>query len=156
MRAELVVQTLVGAFAEQIEIEVAQDRRKAIGVVERDDVIAVARAQRIGRRAIRQSAGKQSGIVNTIELRCLAVRIDRFHVRRIWQKRPHDGFVVLAVGAEVVKRIGMPTFDDRIGFCTQLGHETSFVSDAIASVRSVPESGTRSQSGRCANSYSIS
>src|SRR6202043_2307637 len=40
MRAELVVEPLIGPFAEQIEIEVAQDRREAIGVLQLDDVVA--------------------------------------------------------------------------------------------------------------------
>ena len=44
MRAELVVEAQMGAFAEQIKIEIGQDRRKAIGVFEIDDVVAEARA----------------------------------------------------------------------------------------------------------------
>src|SRR6185369_13610803 len=45
VRAELVVDSLMGAFAEQMEIEVAQDRRKAVGVVQLDDIVAEARTE---------------------------------------------------------------------------------------------------------------
>src|SRR3569832_2738754 len=40
MRAELVVYPLMSAFAEQIEIEVRQNRREAVGVLEFDDTVA--------------------------------------------------------------------------------------------------------------------
>jgi len=38
MRAELVVKPLVAALAEQIEIVIGEDRRKAIGVLDLDDM----------------------------------------------------------------------------------------------------------------------
>src|SRR3954467_8439051 len=44
VRTELVVEPLMGAFAEQIEIEIAQHRREAVGVLEFDDVVAEAGA----------------------------------------------------------------------------------------------------------------
>ena len=47
VRAELVVDPLMGAFAEQMEIEVGQDRRKAVGVVQLDDIVAEAGAELI-------------------------------------------------------------------------------------------------------------
>src|ERR1700760_308486 len=37
MRAKLVVEPLMRAFAEQIEIEIGQDRREAVSVLELDD-----------------------------------------------------------------------------------------------------------------------
>ncbi|MFK4686340.1 hypothetical protein ABIF39_008097 [Bradyrhizobium diazoefficiens] len=40
VRAELVIEALMGAFAEQIEVEIGQDRRKAVGVLELDDAVA--------------------------------------------------------------------------------------------------------------------
>jgi hypothetical protein len=40
MGAELVVDPHVRAFAEQMQVEIAQDRRKAVGVVEIDDRVA--------------------------------------------------------------------------------------------------------------------
>ena len=64
MRAELVVEPLMGAFAEQIEIEVGQNRRKAVGIVELDHVVAEAGAQLVALRAVRQRAGEQAGIVD--------------------------------------------------------------------------------------------
>ena len=52
MRAELVIEALMRAFAEQIEIEVAQDRRKAVRVLELDGVVAEARAQPVMARVL--------------------------------------------------------------------------------------------------------
>src|SRR4051812_25077184 len=47
VRAEFVIEALVGAFTEEIKVEVAQHRRKTIGVVEIDDLVAKLRAQLI-------------------------------------------------------------------------------------------------------------
>ena len=47
MSAELVIQPLMSAFAEQIEIEIAENRRKAIGVLEFDRVGAIARTKTV-------------------------------------------------------------------------------------------------------------
>ena len=154
MRAELVVEPLVGAFAEQIEVEVGQDRRKAIGVVEIDHGVAEAGAQLVALRAVRQRAGEQPGVVNARELRGFAVLADRLDVRGLGQERAHHGLVALGMEAEIVKGIGVAAFDDRIGFGGQFGHEAS--SAFADKIRIAPVSGTRSQSGRWASSYSIS
>ena len=45
MRAELVVKPLMGAFAQEIQVEIRQHRRKAVGIVEIDDGLAEAGAQ---------------------------------------------------------------------------------------------------------------
>jgi len=56
--------------------------------------------------------------------------------------------------AEVAERIGMPTFDDGIGLRRERAH--CGAPSERERMRQVPASGTRSQSGRCASSYSIS
>ena len=154
MRAELVVEPLMGAFAEQIQIEVGQDRRKAIGVVEIDDGVAEAGAQLVALRAVRQRAGEQAGVVDARQRCRLAVLVDRLDLGGLRQERAHHGLVALGVQAEIVKRIGVAAFDDRIGLGGQFGHEASLV--CWDRIRSIPVSGTRSQSGRWASSYSIS
>ena len=63
VRTKLVVEPLMGAFAEQIEIEIAQHRGEAVGVLEFDDVVAEAGAQLVSPRAVRQRASEQSRIV---------------------------------------------------------------------------------------------
>ncbi len=45
MRAELVVDPLMGAFAQKIQIEIGQHGRKAVGIVEIDHGLAEAGAQ---------------------------------------------------------------------------------------------------------------
>ncbi len=67
MRAELVVEPQLIAFAEQIQIEVGQHRRKPIGVFQLDLVVAEARPQPIVLLAV-QRAGKQPGRIDTLEL----------------------------------------------------------------------------------------
>ena len=154
MRAELVVDPLMGAFAEQIEIEVGQDRRKAVGIVEIDDVVAEAGAQLVALGAVRQRAGEQAGVVNARQRRRFAMLVDRLDLGGLRQERAHHGLVALGVKAEIVEGIGVAAFDDRIGLRGKFGHEASLV--CWDKIRSIPVSGTRSQSGRWASSYSIS
>ena len=122
MRAELVVKALVGAFAEQIEIEIGQDRRKAIGVLEFDDVVAELRAELVVLRAVRKSADEQAGSMDAIELRHLAVLAHRFDVGRIGKKCAHHALVALGMQPEIVERIGVATLDDRIGLGREFRH----------------------------------
>ena len=78
---------------------------------------------------------------------------DRLHIRSIRKERAHHVLTTLGMQPEIVKRIGVATFDDRIGLGGQFGHAASSVSSKM---RIAPVSGTRTHSGRCANSYSIS
>src|SRR5450432_1792410 len=64
MRAQLVIQPLIGAFAEKVQVEVAQHRREAIGIVELDDILAILRSQLIAPRAVWQGAREQAGVVD--------------------------------------------------------------------------------------------
>ena len=154
MGAELVIEPLVGAFAEQIEVEVAQDRREAVGVFEVDHGVAEAGAQLIAFRAIRQGAREQARVVDAQKLGGLAVLADRLDVRGFGQERAHHGRLAFSVEAEIVERIGVAALDDRVGFRGQFGHEASVA--FAEKIRIAPLSGTRSQSGRWASSYSIS
>ena len=126
MRAELVVEPLMGAFAEQIKIEIGQHRRKAVGIVEIDHVLAEAGAQLVAPRAVRQRAGEQAGVVNARQRCGFAMLADRLDLRGLGQERAHHGFAALGVKAEIVKGIGVTAFDDRIGLGGQFGHEASF------------------------------
>ena len=154
MRAELVVDALMGAFAEQIEIEVGQHRRKAIGIVEIDHGVAEAGAQLVALGAVRQRADEQAGVMNARERRRLAVLADRLDIGGLRQEGAHDVAVALGMQAEIMEGIGVAAFDDRIGLGGQFGHEASL--GCWDRMRSAPVNGTRSQSGRWASSYSIS
>src|SRR5229473_7279658 len=154
VRAKLVVKTLVGPFAQQIEIEITQHRREAVGIVEIDDLVAVPGTQLIALRAVRQRAGEQSGVVDTRKFCGLAMFADRLHIGSLWQKRAHDAAVAFGMKAEIMERIGVAAFDDRIGLGEQFGHEASFAGKDI--IRSILINGARSQSGRCDSSYSMS
>ena len=154
MRAELLVDPPVGAFAQQIEIEVAEHGREAVGIVEIDDVFAEAGTELVAFGAVRQRACKQPGIVNPLQRRRLAVLVDRLHVGGFGDESAHHAVAALAMQAEIAKRIGMLAFDNCIGLGGQLGHEAS--NGGCDNVRMIPVRGMRSQSGRYNNSYSIS
>src|ERR1700687_253934 len=145
MRAELVVNPLMGAFAEEIQIEVAKNRRKAVGIVEVDHGIAEAGAQLVALGAVRKRAGKQSGVMNARQRRRFAMFADRLDVRCLRKERAHHGFVALFMKAEIMKWIGVAALDDRVGLRGQLAHEASF--GCWDNIRRIPVSGTRSHSG---------
>ncbi len=117
MRAELVIEPLMGAFTEQIQIEVRQHRWKAVGVLKFDDVIAKTGAQLVALGAIRQGASEKSGVMNAHELRRFAVFVDRVDIGRLGKKGTHNRSVILGVKAEIMKWIRMPAFDDSVGLC---------------------------------------
>ena len=154
MRAQLVVETLMRAFAQQIQIEIGQKRRKSIGIVQVDDLVAEACAQLVFAGRARERAREQPGIMDARQDRSPAILVDRRHFGRLRQKGTNDRPIVFGVRAEIVERIRVTSFDDGVGFRRQSGHG---VPPAICErICRTPVSGTRIQSGRCAISYSIS
>ncbi len=141
MRAELVVQPQVVAFAEQVKVVIAQDRQEAVGIVEIDDMIAEMRAQAVALQAAGQGTGEQAGIVDAPHRRDATAFADRLDARCFRQEGADHG-VVVAVGmlAEIAKRVGVPTFDDRKRLGRKLGHEDSLAGAPLpkfAHIRSV-------------------
>ncbi len=114
MRAELVVDATMGAFAQQIQIEIAQDRRKAVRIVELDHGLAEAGAQLIALRAVRQQAYEQAGVVDARQRGRFAVFVDRVDLRGLRQECADHGFAALRVQSEIVKGIGVAAFHDRV------------------------------------------
>ena len=90
VRSELVVDALVGAFAEQIEVELAQYRREAVGILELDDIVAEAGAELIAFRAVRQRAGKQTSLVDPRQGCRFAMLADGLHVGRFGEEGAYD------------------------------------------------------------------
>ena len=84
--------------------------------------------------------------MDTVEPRGFAVLADRFDIRGLGQERAHHLAVPFGMEAEIVERIGVAAFDDRIGLGGKLGHEVSLM--YWDNIRSIPVTGTRSQSGR--------
>ena len=78
MGAELVIDALMGTFAEQVEVEVGQDRGKTVGILELDDVVAEPCAELVVLGAVWQGADEQPGIVDTVQRCNLAMFADRF------------------------------------------------------------------------------
>jgi glycine/D-amino acid oxidase-like deaminating enzyme len=73
---------------------------------------------------------------------------------RIRKENTDEGYVAFHVRAEIPEGVGMATLDDGISLRREGTH--SGVPSERERMRQVPASGTRSQSGRCASSYSIS
>ena len=69
------------AFAEQMQVEIGQDRRKAIGVLHLDLVVAEARAQPVVRVARRDRAGEQAGVVDARQLADVPGLVEHLHRR---------------------------------------------------------------------------
>ena len=103
------------AFAQQIEIEVAKDRRKAVGVFELDLGLAEPGAQPIAPRAVRQRAGEQAGIMDARSSLSRPRSSTTATSRGVGQEDAHHLAAVLGVQAEIVEGIGVTAFDDRIG-----------------------------------------
>jgi hypothetical protein len=80
--------------------------------------------------------------------------VDDSNLLGIRKEDANDGRVIFDMRAEIAERIGMPTFDDGICFRRERAH--CGAPSERERMRQVPASGTRSQSGRCASSYSIS
>src|SRR5438876_8677099 len=68
MRAEPLVEMYMRPFAKQIEIEIGQDRRKAIGILELDLAFAVARAQTVVAGAVDQPPHEEARSVGAFEI----------------------------------------------------------------------------------------
>src|SRR5581483_10269997 len=150
---ELVVETLMVAFAEQMQVEIAQDRQEAVGILEVDHTVAEGGAKPIFLRT-GQRAGEEAGIMDASQRRGLAVLTDHLDARGFRQKGAYDRLAAVVVQTEIAKRIGMPTFNDRKRLGRKMCHEDSLTGAGTDRTRSRLPSATRSQSGRWARSYS--
>src|SRR5262249_18820351 len=115
-----------------------------------DDVVAEPCAQLVSPGAVRQRAGKQPGIVDAGERADLAMLGDGFDRGSIWQEGPDDGPAALIVRAEIVKWIGVATFEDRVSLSGQFGHQASLT--GLDRILRISINGTCSHSGRCVSS----
>ncbi len=79
--AELVVKLQMVAFAKKVQVEVRQDRREAVGILDLDLAIAESRAHAIvPRGAVFQPPREQAGVVNSLQLALVPVLVDRLHL----------------------------------------------------------------------------
>src|SRR5262245_1556301 len=154
MGAQLFVGVHMRPFAEQVEIKIGQDRREAVGILDLDLPFAVARAQAVVSRPIGPTTLEQAGIMDALKLAFVTLLVDDGDALGIRKEDANDGRVVLDMRAEVAERIGMPPLYDGVGFRRERGH--CGAPSERERMRQVPANGTRSQSGRCASSYSIS
>ena len=116
VRADLVVKMHVGAFAEQIKVEIGQDRRKAIWVFQLHDLGAETRAHMIAVQSRAQPAREQAGLVDARKRAFMSPLVDHRNVRGSGQEDADHRIAVLAMQAEIMERVRMPSFDHCIGF----------------------------------------
>ena len=154
MRAELFVKLNVRPLRQEIEVELREHRREAVGILHVDHIAAEARPQLIALRAVGEASSEQACIVDPVEFTLVALFVNDADFLRIRQKGAHHRDVALHMPPEIMERVGMPALDDGIGFARELAHVG--LPSERERMRSVPAIGTRSQSGRCAISYSIS
>jgi hypothetical protein len=126
MGAELVVEVEVRAFAQEVEIEVGEQRRKAVWVFQVHGLIPETHKQAITLRPAGQASDKQPGSVGAHEVADIAPFVDRHDLGGIRQERAHDRETVFEMRAEIAKRVGVAAFDDRMGFRRELAHVGRF------------------------------
>ena len=119
MGAELLVEAEVAALGHQIDVELAQDRREPVGVVDLDRVGADLQTQAIAkaRRAVRQRQHEQAIGVHARELSggMAARRIDQPDPGGLGLKAAHDQAAVGAlVHAELAERIAVIAAHQRL------------------------------------------
>src|SRR5262249_37121305 len=114
----------------------------------------VARAQAVVSRPIGPTTLEETGIMDALKLAFVTLLVDDGDRLGIREEDANDGRVVFDMRAEVAERIRMPPLDNGIGFRRERAHRDA--PSERERMRQVPASGTRSQSGRCASSYSIS
>src|SRR5258708_541324 len=154
MGTQLFVKVHMGPFAEQIEIELGQDRREAVGGFELHLPVAVARAQAIVSRPIGQTALEQAGIMDALKIVFVTLFVDDGNFLGVRKEDANDGRVIFDMRAEIAERIGMATFDAGIGFRRERAH--CGPPSERESMRQVPASATRTEPTRYASSHSIS
>src|SRR6516225_3739974 len=150
MRAELLVEVQMSALAEQMQIEVGEDGWKAIRILELDLAAGVARAHAIAARRVRRSTLEQACFMDAFEVAFATLLVDDRGAFGLREKDPHDRRVAFLVRAEITEGVGVATLDH--GMCFRRKRTHAGEPSGRLRIRSVPRSGTRSQSGRCASS----
>ena len=92
--------------------------------------------------------------MDALQVAFAALFVDDGNALGIGKEDAHDRHVAIQMRAEIAEGVGMATLDDGIGFRAERAHSGG--RSERERMRQVPASGTRSQSGRCASSYSIS
>ena len=116
MRPELVVELQMVSFAEQVEIEVGQDRWKAIRIIEIDQSVSISGAQVVACCAVGQATGKETGVMQAGQLALRSFIRDHLDAGCVGQEHADNGLIIGDVWPEIMKRVGMAAFDDRVGF----------------------------------------
>ena len=114
MRAEDIPQLLVPAFADEMEVHLAQGRQPAVGIVDGVCLIAVGDLEAVvGGETVDHSA-EHTTVVQSVELEGLAVD-DRRDLSGLWPQRPDDGPAVGGrVGAEQTVRVVVRPADEAV------------------------------------------
>ena len=111
----------VRAFGQQPGIDVAEQRRKAVGIFERGAMAAPVDLQAVGRELGQAGdrPGKQ-GVLHTRQAaQHLSLRIEHLHGLRPWQQNPDHGVVTDTMRPQAGEYVAMASRQQ--GFALRLG-----------------------------------
>ena len=129
MRAELVVESQMRAFAEQIEVEIATGSAESgRGLRARPRCRRSARAADSAVEPFGSApANRPASWMRDSSLPCRRARRSPRPRCASGRKARTTRLVVLDVQAEIVERVGVAALDDRVGFGGQFGHDGTHV-----------------------------
>jgi hypothetical protein len=148
MRAELLVQLLVPALADQVQVEVADRRRERVRVVDGERAaVAVVDREPVAQRRLRalHEALEDTAGVDLLERHDRAVAELRADAVRRGPQRTHNHAPVVRVRPEHGVRVGVLASDERVELTGSDVHSPS-------SSRRMPATGIATQSGRLSSS----
>ena len=146
--AELVIGSQMPALSEQMQIEIGKNRGKPVGILEFDRMLPEQRAEAIRPVQGLDPAREQTGRVNARQGMFLAATLEHRHLLRFREIGAHDRHALIEMRTEIGERVGVAAFDERHGFCGELGHGSS----GGNRMREAAANGTRTQSGRFVSS----
>ena len=148
VRAELVVQLLVPALADQVLVELADRRHERVRIVDRELAgVAVVDLEPVAQRqlGVLDHALEHAAGVDLLELDGGVAVGHRGHRARRRAQDADDDAAVLRMGAEDGMRIGVLAADERLELAGGDGH-------APSKIRPMPATGIEIQSGRLLSS----
>jgi hypothetical protein len=137
VRAEPLVEMLVPALAGEVDVELAEGRRKGVRVADGEDVaVRVGDLQLVAERqvGVLEKALEEAGLGSLLELDGLAARGLDDDLRRVGPERTDDDAAVLRVRAE--RRVRVVQLDQM----------------SASRMRTMPATGMPTQSGRLLSS----
>src|ERR1043165_4474510 len=108
MRPKLICQARLRSFSEKHEVEIAQQRQKAVGVFHFDEVRSVASLQSISSACVRHRTGKKAAGMQTRERENMTGLSDDRNVACLGKEDANDRNATLGMWAQILEWIVVP------------------------------------------------